>query len=197
MPKSKKEQIREAAISVICKEGFHKATTDQIAKKAGVGVGTIYNYFNNKDDILSYIFEVELNIRKQFWKKLNRELSAIDRLNEFINFHFRNIKTNIDVYHILVREYNFPSKHATNPVDNFEDTMITLLSNLIEEGIKNDEIDDNIEDLEIIAASIFGLIKGTSQRLVKRLEQGCCPDSVDEEQILRHIRKIIWEGLRK
>jgi TetR/AcrR family fatty acid metabolism transcriptional regulator len=55
----KKEIIRRAAIEVISKLGFHGATTDRIAQEAKVAVGTIYNYFKNKEDILDYIFEVE------------------------------------------------------------------------------------------------------------------------------------------
>ena len=39
--------------------GFHTATTDKIAAAAGVAVGTIYNYFKNKEDILNHIFQVE------------------------------------------------------------------------------------------------------------------------------------------
>lgn len=46
-----KEKIRKAAREVFMKEGYESATIDKIAEKAGVGLGTAYNYFNSKEDI--------------------------------------------------------------------------------------------------------------------------------------------------
>ena len=45
------EFILTAAGLVIDKHGYHGATTDRIAARAGVSVGTIYQYFSNKDEI--------------------------------------------------------------------------------------------------------------------------------------------------
>ena len=45
------EVILSAAGLVIDKYGYQAATTDRIAARAGVSVGTIYQYFNNKDEI--------------------------------------------------------------------------------------------------------------------------------------------------
>lgn len=45
-------QILEAAAGVFAMHGFHCVTTRQIAKAAGVAEGTLYLFFNNKDDIL-------------------------------------------------------------------------------------------------------------------------------------------------
>ncbi|MEM7345619.1 MAG: TetR/AcrR family transcriptional regulator [Chloroflexota bacterium] len=59
-PKDFKEQMVEArqaqilmgAAQVFSQKGYHKATTKAIAKAAGVSEGTIYNYFDNKRDLL-------------------------------------------------------------------------------------------------------------------------------------------------
>jgi len=58
--KSKKEklvqkrsvQILEAAARVFAQKGYHAATTKEIAAEAGVSEGTIYNYFQSKEDLL-------------------------------------------------------------------------------------------------------------------------------------------------
>lgn len=44
--------IMKAAIEVIAEQGFQNTTIKQIAARAEVADGTIYNYFKNKDDIL-------------------------------------------------------------------------------------------------------------------------------------------------
>jgi AcrR family transcriptional regulator len=44
--------ILEAAIQVLAKEGAHRFTTARVAEKAGVSVGSVYQYFPNKTAIL-------------------------------------------------------------------------------------------------------------------------------------------------
>jgi len=61
-----KEQIAEArrtqilmgAAQVFSEKGFHRATTKEIAQAAEVSTGTIYNYFNNKRDLLLAMMEL-------------------------------------------------------------------------------------------------------------------------------------------
>jgi AcrR family transcriptional regulator len=45
-------QIVEAAARVFAQKGFHQATTKEIAREAGIAEGTIYLYFENKEDVL-------------------------------------------------------------------------------------------------------------------------------------------------
>lgn len=49
---ARRNLIIDAAIEVISEDGFQRTTIKQIASKAGIADGTIYNYFKNKDDIL-------------------------------------------------------------------------------------------------------------------------------------------------
>lgn len=44
--------ILEAAVQVLAKEGAHRFTTARVAEKAGVSVGSVYQYFPNKAAIL-------------------------------------------------------------------------------------------------------------------------------------------------
>lgn len=50
--KARRNQILEAAAGVFAHKGFHRATTKEIASAAGLSEGTIYNYFENKADLL-------------------------------------------------------------------------------------------------------------------------------------------------
>jgi AcrR family transcriptional regulator len=49
---ARRNQILDAATEVFSRKGFHRATTKEIARAAGVSEGTIYNYFDSKDDLL-------------------------------------------------------------------------------------------------------------------------------------------------
>lgn len=53
---AKRAAILEAALDLIAVGGFHAAPTALIAEKAGVGIGTIYRYFKDKEDLIQALF---------------------------------------------------------------------------------------------------------------------------------------------
>ncbi|MBN2383554.1 TetR/AcrR family transcriptional regulator [bacterium] len=54
---SKRTAILEATLELIAVQGFHQTPTAQIAELANVGVGTIYRYFTDKDELIRKLFE--------------------------------------------------------------------------------------------------------------------------------------------
>jgi TetR/AcrR family transcriptional regulator, repressor of fatR-cypB operon len=59
----KRDEILRAALELIAENGFHGAPMALIAEHAGVGAGTIYRYFENKDVLINELFrEVEARI---------------------------------------------------------------------------------------------------------------------------------------
>lgn len=57
MPKAeKRDEIVRAALEIIAEHGFHGAPMAMIADQAGVGAGTIYRYFENKDVLITELY---------------------------------------------------------------------------------------------------------------------------------------------
>ena len=52
-----KEKIRKAALKLFCEKGYYKTTTNEIAKVAGISIGSLYSYFKDKDVIFMEILE--------------------------------------------------------------------------------------------------------------------------------------------
>lgn len=52
----KRDEIVRAALELIAEHGFHGAPMAMIAERAGVGAGTIYRYFENKDVMITELF---------------------------------------------------------------------------------------------------------------------------------------------
>jgi AcrR family transcriptional regulator len=52
LKREREAQILDAAAAVFAAKGFHQATIREIAERADVADGTIYNYFDNKTDLL-------------------------------------------------------------------------------------------------------------------------------------------------
>ena len=53
----RREQILGAAMICFAKRGFHQASMHDISAEAGISVGLIYRYFENKDDVISAMAE--------------------------------------------------------------------------------------------------------------------------------------------
>jgi AcrR family transcriptional regulator len=59
----KRDEIVRAALELIAEHGFHGAPMAMIAEHAGVGAGTIYRYFENKDVLITLLYrEIEERI---------------------------------------------------------------------------------------------------------------------------------------
>jgi AcrR family transcriptional regulator len=69
-------RLLEAAVDVITQKGFRAASMREIAKRAGVGDATIYNYFPSKEKLIyGYCEEVQ--------RKVMAELRAIEQFHEY------------------------------------------------------------------------------------------------------------------
>src|SRR5438132_9740635 len=55
-----KRAILRAALVLFAEKGFYRATTKAISRKAGIAEGTLFNYFETKEDLALYFFEQEL-----------------------------------------------------------------------------------------------------------------------------------------
>lgn len=91
------EKIIEAATELFGRDGYHSTTIRQIVKQSGVGIGSIYQYVKNKEEILVLILEHILN-------RYEYELSSAVNANES---HLKRLRIGIETYyHIVDQEHH-------------------------------------------------------------------------------------------
>jgi len=67
------EAILEAAAQIFAELGYARATTNKIAERAGVSVGSLYQYFPNKDSLIASLHETHhIGIHEVVGKALKR-----------------------------------------------------------------------------------------------------------------------------
>jgi AcrR family transcriptional regulator len=51
------EAILEATTRILVEEGYDKANTNRIAERAGISIGSLYQYFPNKESLMTALME--------------------------------------------------------------------------------------------------------------------------------------------
>ena len=83
----KRKKIALACKDIILENGIRNLTISKLAESAGVGKGSIYVYFENKEDIVFEIINImmlEHNERKE--KQLSKASSSKEKVQIFLGF---------------------------------------------------------------------------------------------------------------
>jgi len=133
----KYHRIIEAATKVFAKNGFYQSKIAQIAKEAGVADGTIYIYFENKDDILISLFEEQM---KAVLDNMAHQVSTIDnpaeKLEIFASTHLELIEKNKDMAEIIQVELRQSGKFMKEYKNERFLEYLDIIEDIIIEGQK-------------------------------------------------------------
>ena len=128
-------RIIEAATKVFAKKGFYQSKISEIAEEAKVADGTIYIYFENKDDILISLFEEQM---KAVIDNMEVQISGIDdpakKLERFASTHLDLIENNQDMAEIIQVELRQSGKFMKEYKNEKFIQYLDIIENIISEG---------------------------------------------------------------
>jgi len=85
----RRRQIADAAVQLFIDKGFHKTTTRQIAGAAGFSIGSLYEYFASKEDILYMVCEsIHAEVERGVTIAMSRATGGQSALREVIREYF-------------------------------------------------------------------------------------------------------------
>ncbi len=157
LPAGKKNIIKEAAMSEFANVPFEKASINKIIKAAGISRGSFYTYFEDKHDILAYIFEDVGEHFQDTWKecaeKSNGDLwktidhfmdeSVFTTKEKFIQL-MKNIVDGVQLFGVT----NHLSKEAINE-------QLPILNIMYESIDKSKFKDQSIEAFGVLISMLF------------------------------------------
>ena len=83
----KRPRLVEAACAVFVEKGYASTRVAEIAERAGVGKGTVYEYFSSKEELLFAVFE---SINADISSRMNDALAAGGSCEEMVEPGVRN-----------------------------------------------------------------------------------------------------------
>ena len=88
----KKEIILKSAFDVFIKKGFHSTKVSEIAESAGIGKGTIYEYFHSKKEIFEEAFVDNINTSYEKLKALlSQNVGFKEKLENYFKYKYNCI----------------------------------------------------------------------------------------------------------
>lgn len=166
---NKEEKRRDIALScrtLLLEHGINNLTIAEIAKTAGIGKGTVYEYFHNKEDIVFEIITLFISeYEEKFYKKVAQSASTKEKIYHFLNLLYLNEETKKHLS--LYREFIAISlMDGTEEMEQFSQAChnksMEKLTMVIDEAIENHEIVPEAREL-IPALHLFakGLVIDT------------------------------------
>lgn len=138
-----RKTIIDTAIDLMEKSGFNNITIEDICRRAGISIGTFYHYFKTKHEIFIEILDRgDTYFKRNAVQKLNHK-SSIENIRKYFIFY---AKLNSDVgSEKLKLLYDTNNKFFMGKGRYLQ----TLLSGIIAEGQKTNEIKNDISADEI------------------------------------------------
>jgi TetR/AcrR family fatty acid metabolism transcriptional regulator len=155
---SKRDRILRAAIDVFAQSGYFTAKVSEIAKAAGVADGTIYLYFDGKEDLLVTIFrEHTRNYLQILERRLAEVRSPEERLRTAMRHHLETlgrdrslaIVSQVELRHSL----KFMSLFSQEEVADY----LNILRGIVEQGQTAGVFSKTLHP-QLVAKAIFGIL---------------------------------------
>jgi TetR/AcrR family acrAB operon transcriptional repressor len=143
----KRRDIAVACTELLLEKGIKDLTITEIAKTAGIGKGTVYDYFSNKEEI---VFEIIRNFIEEHHRYLlsqsDKRTSTKQKIFYLFDFFLSEYKS-YEKHLVVYREYlSVTLSSKFNPMLEFNKEcsgfIRNILEDIIEEGIKKAEIKD-------------------------------------------------------
>lgn len=184
--------ILKAALGVFSQQGYGKTTIEDIAKAAGIGKGTVYEYFRSKDTLFFALYDhVRSSFHETIYRDAERQKTAIAALETFITATLKAFNEWQEFGFVLL---DFWSEYRRSESASLHFREVYALSrkkvaSFIQKGIRNGEF-RKVDSL-IAASAVIAVLDGL---LLQRIFD---PDTLSRQGSGKQIADIVLGGLRK
>jgi AcrR family transcriptional regulator len=190
----RRSQILEAALSLFSQKGYGETTIPDIAREAGIAVGTVYNYFTSKRDLLvsiiaTYIVDQDVMDILERSENMNDEEWLRTCIKNRLDFGFENLEKYFFVFNEIQRDPQLRQMYA-------EKVFLPAMA-LLEQYLESRKTTKAFRSLNsaVTARAIIGMIIGFS--LLYRIdgENGPC-QNISRQHMALSLTDLILRGLQ-
>lgn len=160
----RKKKILECSKREFSKNGFYKTQIADIATSANISRATIYQYFNNKDEIYMTLLEEHLSKWQKIMVTNDIDVSAFAP-TQYFSYQIRKtlkfFASDRYLSNIVLRVGLGVPKDLSKPVKQFEEGVLSIIIKGLKKGVEAGNIRKDLE-VEFTANLIAGAILRTA-----------------------------------
>lgn len=184
---TKKQSVINAARELFTKYGYRKVSMDEIAKQSNVTKKTIYTYFKDKNDLIKYFLNDEINKMKQIADEIDKEdIPFEDKIHKLITIEL-DYRNNSKILESFLKEIDQGKLKVDKETESILSTTIQKeLKIRLDKAIKDGYIKDC--DTKVAAFLIYKIYVAIMFELDK---------PIDKEKATENIMNILKAWLLK
>lgn len=154
-----KQAIAETALDLFFQKGLNETSVAEIMGKAGLGVGTFYNYFESKEEVVKYCLAERINAASQTCEDIQLStLSSTEKLIQILQVVGNTYDKDRKLVELYLRYYHSSEGGGKEPPHG--ERFVEVLAKIVLEGQGKHEFRQDIP-CEIIVEMFTGILKIT------------------------------------
>jgi AcrR family transcriptional regulator len=187
--------IRRAARELFIEKGYDHTTTRAIARRAGVGLGTLFTYAADKRDLLFLIFNDELeDVAARAFAGAPENVSFADQLVGIFRTFYIYFAQQPDLARFMLREMNFYVEGpAARRFQGHRDKILVDLAEFVDQAKAKGRIGSG-EGSAVAARAIWAIYTAEIRRWLG--DENHAPDLAGGLAALRRVFALLIAGLK-
>ena len=192
----KRERILQAAIAVFAKSGFYDTRVSEIAKAAGVADGTIYLYFENKEDVLVSIFEDRIGRLLAILRDIAAaDSGAEEKIRKIVGIQLGLLEGERDLAEVITVNLRQSSKllkqYAAPLFTQYLELMAGVVAGGQREGVFRSDLSPRVA-----ARALWGALDGVALTWALGAPEPSTPDPNALRKAAVQVTELFLDGLR-
>jgi AcrR family transcriptional regulator len=150
-PRADAARNRELILAT-AREAFTKlgadVTMDDVAKQAGIGPGTLYRHFPNRDALVEAVYRDEVKKLATAQRELSQSKSPVEALRAWMKMFVDYIATKQIIAPVLNNIVGGPSRIY----DSTTEVLVTAITALVQRAVESKDIRSDIDPMDLIRA---------------------------------------------
>ena len=167
LPRREREKARqrremlEAALYLFSEKGYHNVSMQQIAEKSEFAIGTLYNFFKNKEHLYkALVLEKAESINKEIKAAIETKGDYVEKLRNYVKVKGETFRNNVRLIRLYFSECQGASFNLMAGLDSdlrdYHNEALKDLSSIFADGMRKKQF-NKIADPSMLAVALDGM----------------------------------------
>ncbi|MHB8907604.1 MAG: TetR/AcrR family transcriptional regulator [Syntrophales bacterium] len=190
----RRTEILDAALKVFAAKGFYSATVAEIAAASGFAIGTLYQFFDSKEQLYTAMLTENLKMMYAGIRKaVENEADIVGKIELLVASHFQYVEENTEFCSIFVRGDHLSlsegSVELRKKMRNDYALHVSFIEGVMADGIRTGILKEM--DPPMMAAALTGIVNSYASKWLNTAEETSLKSKVP------CVLNIFLEGVKK